>query len=310
MVGAGLVGHTVASARRAMASAFRAAGIDTPELDARVLVGHALSLPHVALAAAADRPLAPHEAQHLADAAARRLAHEPVARIVGSREFWGLPLRLGPATLVPRPETETLVEAALAAIDAEGGRRRSLHMLDIGTGSGALLLALLSELPHAFGIGTDIDPGALEVARINAGELGLAARVAFIACDFAAGVRGPFDLIVANPPYVASGDIATLAPEVRDHDPHLALDGGPDGLDAYRAIAMQTARLLRGGHLVLEVGAGQAAAVGDLLATAGFVVSPPWPDLAGIARAVCARGHAPMHGEHPKKSLGLRVKTD
>src|SRR5262249_6137776 len=191
------------------------------------------------------------ERERIAAMAARRLAREPVARIVETREFWGLSLRVSPAVLVPRPETETVVATALAALDRDADRARPVRIADLGTGSGALLLALLSELPNAFAVGTDLSMDALAVARDNAERLGLAARAAFVACDFAGGLAGPFDLVVANPPYVASHELAQLAPEVRDHDPLLALDGGADGLRAYRALAADAPRLIGArGHMV------------------------------------------------------------
>jgi len=280
---------TVAEARRALADKFRAAGLDSPELDARILVGHFLGLDHAALAAAGARMLNPEEADAIAALAQRRLAREPVARILGRKEFWSLKLRVDAATLVPRPKTETVVEAALAAIDAEGARSRALRIADLGTGCGALLLALLTELPNAFGIGTDTSFSALLVARDNAQGVG-ATRTAFLACDMAAALDGPFDVIVANPPYIASGEVAALAPEVRDFDPRRALDGGPDGLDFYRAIAATVPALLRpGGALVVELGAGQAQAVAALFSAVGLVPSPPSPDLHGVPRALLAR---------------------
>jgi len=200
-----------------------------------------------------------------------------------------LPLRVDAATLVPRPETETVVEAALAAIDAGGPRSRELRIADLGTGSGALILALLSELPNAFGIGTDASAKALAVARDNARRLAQI-RARFIACDMAAALRGPFDTIVSNPPYIASGDIAALAPDVRDFDPHLALDGGADGLQFYRAIAAAAPALLApGGALVVELGIGQAEPVARIFAAAGLAPSPPCPDLNGTLRALVVR---------------------
>ncbi len=283
-------GVAIAAARRALSDAFRGAGLDTPELDARVLLAHVLRLDHAGLIAAADRPLREEEAARAEVVAARRLAREPVARIVGHKEFWGLPIRLAPATLVPRPETETVVEAALALIDAEGLRTRLLRIADLGTGSGALLAALLVELPNAFGIGTDVSLPALAMARHNAVRLVLDKRARFVACDFGAALDGGFDLVVSNPPYIASGAIAALAPEVRDHDPSLALDGGPDGLASYRALASDAARLLApGGHLIVELGAGAAAGVTALFETAGLVPSFPRRDLAGVARVLHIR---------------------
>jgi release factor glutamine methyltransferase len=281
---------SVGGARRALARMFAAAGLDTPALDARVIVGHALGLDHAALAGAAERALDAQERERIAAMAARRLAHEPVARIVGVKEFWGLPLRVTLDVLVPRPETETVVETALAALDRDGDRTRPLRIADLGTGSGALLIALLSELPNAFGVGTDLSVAALAVARENAERLGLAARAAFVAGDFASALAGPFDLVVANPPYVASGELAQLALEVRDHDPLLALDGGADGLRAYRALALHAPRLIgAGGHLVVEVGAGQAPAVGALFSQRQPLDVTAVPDLAGTPRALHIR---------------------
>jgi release factor glutamine methyltransferase len=289
LAGASLL--TVADARRAWAARFRECGIESPELDARILIGHALGLDHAALAAAASRPLSPTEQQTVAALAHRRMAREPVARIVGTKEFWSLTLRVNAATLVPRPETETVVEAALEGIDRGGARSRPLRIADLGTGSGAILLALLSELPEACGIGTDLSTAALAVACDNAARLGHSGAH-FIACDMTAALRGPFDLIVSNPPYIASTDIAGLAPEVRDFDPRPALDGGPDGLAFYRAIAAAAPALLApGGALVVEVGAGQAQSVAALFAAAGLAPAVPRHDLSGVPRALrVARG--------------------
>jgi release factor glutamine methyltransferase len=280
---------TVAQARRALTDAFRQGGLDSPELDARLLVGHALGLDHTALAAEPGRRLDGREAQAISALAARRLKREPVARILGEQEFWGLALRLNAATLVPRPETETVVETALAAIERRGPRSRALRIADLGTGSGALLIALLSELPNAHGVGTDIGDAALTAARDNAQRLGLGSRAEFTIGDFGATLTGAFDLVVSNPPYIESGIIATLPPEVR-HDPRRALDGGADGLDCYRTIAGQVPKLLSaGGDLVVELGIGQEAAVAALFHSAGLMPSPARPDLAGIPRALHAR---------------------
>jgi release factor glutamine methyltransferase len=283
---------TIASARRAWAAKFRARDIESPELDARLLVGHALSLDHAALAAGGARLLRAEEENAIAALGQRRLVREPVARIIGIKEFWSLSLRIDAATLVPRPETETVVEAALSAIDIDGPRSRALRIADLGTGSGAILLALLAELPNAFGVGSDVSPRALLVARDNARRLGLTSAV-FLACDLASALRGPFDVIVSNPPYIASGDIATLAPEVRQFDPRLALDGGADGLDCYRTMAATVAAMLApDGVLVVELGAGQTEPVTALFAAAGLAPSPPQPDLSGVPRALVVRkGH-------------------
>ena len=281
---------SVGGARRALARMFAAAGLDTPALDARVIVGRALALDHAALAGAAERALDAQERERIAAMAARRLAREPVARLLGRKEFWGLPLKVNAETLLPRPETETVVEAALTAVDCDDRRWRALRIADLGTGSGALLLALLSELPNAFGVGTDISFAALRCARDNAAALGLSGRASFVACDYGRALRGPVDILVSNPPYVARADIAGLQAEVRDFDPRRALDGGPDGLDGYRAIASHAARLLApDGILVLELGHGQLGPVTSIFTPVGVAPVAPRYDLAGIARALVMR---------------------
>jgi release factor glutamine methyltransferase len=282
-------GISVEAIRRQLARQFREAGIDSPELDARLLVGHALGLEHAALAAQSRRLLVRAETETIAALARRRLTHEPVARILGRKEFWGLSLRLNADTLLPRPETETVVEAALALI-GERGQHRTLRIADLGTGSGALLLALLSELPAAFGVGTDISQGALRCARDNAAALGLADRAAFVACDYGTALRGPLDLIVCNPPYVAEHELAELAPEVRHFDPGRALDGGPDGLAGYRAVAADAGRLLApDGAIVVELGFGQGGAASAVFAAVGLAPQPPKHDLSGVPRALLIR---------------------
>jgi release factor glutamine methyltransferase len=280
---------TIAGIRRSLAQQFRDAGLDSANIDARMLIGHVLSLDHTALVTAGDRPLGAEERKAIAALARRRLAREPVARIIGSKEFWSLPLRINTSTLVPRPETETVVEVALAAIDASGPRTRALRIADLGTGSGALLLALLSELPNASGIGTDTSLDALIMARANAQRLGIT-RAAFVAGDMARPLSAPLDLIVSNPPYIASAEFAALAPEVRAFDPRSALDGGADGLDCYRSLSASAPALLKpGGALVVEIGAGQADDVARLFSAAGLALEPPQPDLNGIPRVLLAR---------------------
>jgi release factor glutamine methyltransferase len=289
--GDAFAGQTIDTARRVLRAQFKDAGVEAADLDARILVGSVLGLDLSGLIAAAARILNRDEAECLEGLARRRIAGEPVARILGLKEFWGLPLRLSPATLVPRPDTETVVEAALEILRAETRHDAPLRIADLGTGSGAILLALLSELPDAFGIGTDISVPALRTARDNARQLGFAARAAFVACDYAAALSGPFDLIVSNPPYIRSAEIASLEAEVRDYDPYRALDGGFDGLNAYRLIAAQASRLLApGGALVMEVGHGQSDDVQEFLTAAGLApAGPPKSDLAGIHRAVTGR---------------------
>ena len=287
--------HSIESARRALTARLRSAGIEEPALDARLLVGAALQLDLTGMVTQAARRLSPEEAARIEQYAQRRLAHEPVARIVGTREFWGMPFRLSEATLVPRPDTETVVELALEIFRGLAISGRSPRIADIGTGSGAILLALLHEIPDAFGIGTDLSLTALITARDNARALGLAGRAGFVACSYASALRGPFDLIVSNPPYIPSAEIPTLSLEVREHDPHLALDGGNDGYDAYRGLIPQASeRLAPGGALIVEAGQGQARNIATLMAAAGLTVDrPPKADLAGIPRAVSARKMPP-----------------
>jgi len=289
--GESFAGKSIDAARRALAASFKSAGIDSAELDARLLTGAVVSLDLTGMITQAARTLTADEAARLESFARRRLAGEPVARILGTREFWGLPLNLSLATLVPRPDTETLVELALEMQRAGAVEDRPLRIADLGTGSGAILLALLSELPDAQGFGTDISAEALRTAEHNARRLGFSGRATFIRCDYASALSGPFDLIVSNPPYIRSADIAMLAPEVRDHDPQAALDGGADGLDAYRVLITQAACLLApGAALVVEAGQGQAGDIEALMTATGLTLpGPPRADLAGIGRAVGAR---------------------
>jgi release factor glutamine methyltransferase len=283
-------GQTVETARRMLAARLRRSAIESAELDARMLVGAALGLDLTGVVTAAKRPITAAEAARLEDFAGRRLAGEPVARILGSKEFWGLPFQLSAATLVPRPDTETVVELALEMLRA-GPRTDRPRIADAGTGSGAILLALLSESPDAYGIGTDISVAALQTADANARHLGLAGRSAFVACDYVAALSGGFDLIVSNPPYIRSAEIPGLATEVRDHDPFAALDGGADGLDAYRALIPPAVRLLAPyGILAVEIGHDQGADVERLMTAAGLTLyGPPKADLTGTARAVAGR---------------------
>lgn len=282
-------GLTVAAARREVIRQLKDAAIETPELDTRLLIGAVLALDLTGLATAQARVVTDTEAGQLAGFVARRIAGEPVARILGTKEFWGLPLALSAATLVPRPDTETLVEAALDVVGT-GAKRRSLRIADLGTGSGAILLALLKELPDAQGIGTDISAEALSTAAGNAERLGLAERASFVQCNYAQALQGPFDLIVSNPPYIPTVDIAGLDIDVREHDPLRALDGGADGLDAYRALIPQAVALLgAGGALLVEVGHDQSDAVARLMAAAGLALAPVRADLAGIPRVVIGR---------------------
>jgi release factor glutamine methyltransferase len=288
-------GQTIEAVRRKLTARFKSNAVDSAELDARILVGAALSLDLTGLIAAAARPVTPDQATRLEEFTRRRLAGEPVARILEAREFWGLSLRLSAATLVPRPDTETVVELALEMMGATPDPKRPLRIADLGTGSGAILLALLSEIPDAYGIGTDISVVALRTAGSNTARLGFGSRARFVACDYAAALSDSFDLMVSNPPYIRSADIAGLATEVRDHDPLVALDGGTDGLDAYRKLIPQAAeRLVAGGVLVVEAGHDQSGDIARLMAAAGLMLErPAKADLAGIRRAVAARKMPP-----------------
>jgi release factor glutamine methyltransferase len=288
-------GQTIETARRMLTARLRTNSIDSAEFDARILIGAVLGLDLTGMIAAAERRVTAAEAARLEDAVRRRVAREPVARIIGVREFWGLPLQLSAATLVPRPDTETVVELALEMLQPSANPDRRFRVADIGTGSGAILLALLSELPDAYGVGTDISVAALRTASRNAAQLGLVGRAGFVACDYAAALSGNLDLIVSNPPYIRSADIAGLSIEVRDYDPLLALDGGTDGLDAYRALIPQAARLLApGAALVVEAGHGQSGEIQGLIDAAGLTCErPPKADLAGIRRAVAGRKKPP-----------------
>lgn len=283
-------GVSIAGAIALLVKSFHAQNIESPEIDARALVGHALKMTRASLSANSDRALDTREAQAIAALGSRRIAHEPVARILGRREFWSLPLQVTPAVLVPRPETETVVEAALDIVHRDFGRSENIRILDIGTGSGALLLALLNECDNASGVGTDISEEAIAVARSNATLLGFGEHSSFISCNGAEVLDGPFDLIVSNPPYIPSGDIVSLAPEVRDFDPRLALDGGTDGLDGYRLVAREVKRLLApNGHAIVELGIGQEQAVREIFTETGLATATVRPDLAGIPRALAVK---------------------
>jgi release factor glutamine methyltransferase len=274
------------------AAVLRRAGIAAPELDARLLLCHAAGLSHEAYAANAGAAVQPAVLARFAAAIGRRLEREPVSRITGIREFYGRSFAVGPEALDPRPDTETLIEAALALIERRGWRKKALAVLDLGTGTGCILITLLAELPHAQGVGTDLSPGALALAASNAERLGVAARASFVSADWLDGIGGTYHLILSNPPYVTSGEIAGLAQEVAGYDPLLALDGGVDGLDAYRRIAARVPKVLaEGGSLLVEIGAGQAADVQDIVRAAGLKLDPDHAvsrDLAGRPRVVAA----------------------
>ena len=279
---------TIAAALGEARALLAGQAIDNPGLDARLLLAAATGLSASRILAGGEAAVSDGALQTFRSMTARRAAGEPVARILGEKEFWGMPLRLGAATLVPRPDTETLVEAALDAVRAHR-LPPDLRLCDLGTGSGAIALALLTELPRATAVATDISAEALAAAAANAESLRLAARIKFVRADFAAGPAGPFHLVVSNPPYVRSGDLVALPREVRDHDPALALDGGLDGFSAYRAIASRLPDLIYpGGIAALETGLGQSDTVAAILKTSGLSHIETRRDLAGTPRAVVA----------------------
>jgi release factor glutamine methyltransferase len=245
--------------------ALTAARVDTPRLDARLLVAAATGLGVGELIARPEQLVAAENIARLDVLVRRRCNREPVSRILGERDFFGRTFLVTPAVLDPRPDSETTIEEALAIAAQAGWRERAIRILDIGTGSGALLATLLAELPQATGLGTDMSEEALQVAEVNADRLGVGERAVFARHDALEGIEGHFDLIVCNPPYIATEEIAGLAPEVRDHDPHAALDGGADGLNVYRKIIPQLPRVLASGWVIFEVGLGQASAVERML---------------------------------------------
>ena len=278
---------SLGQAHTAAARLLREARIAAPELDARLLLCHAAGLTHEAYVAGLNDTLAPDAAARFGTCVARRLAGEPVSRIIGIREFYGRPFRIDASSLDPRPDTETLIEAALALAGGEA----PLRLLDLGTGSGCILITLLAELPRATGIGIDKSLPALELAQANAASLGVGDRARFMAGDWLDAVQGSFDLVVANPPYLSAADMAGLFNEVGAHDPRDALDGGPDGLSAYRRIVPRLPWVLRpGGIGLFEIGHTQAEAVSGLLAGEGLILEQgPWRDLAGRPRVVGGR---------------------
>lgn len=281
--------ETLDAARIGAARTLAKSGIDTAALDARVLLGSATGLSHEALIANGQEPLPRKQAARFCAYVNRRLSGEPVSRIRGSREFYGREFQIDPHTLDPRADTETLIEAALALEAQAGTRDRPLRVLDLGTGSGCILVTLLAELPHATGIGADISQGALMCAGNNARRFGVAGRAGFVLSDWFEGLTGRFDLIVSNPPYIESAEIAALPVEVASHDPRAALDGGPDGLDAYRRIAAGAAdHLAPGGHVLVEIGLTQAPPVSGLFQAAGFAPAAEgvFLDLAGRPRCI------------------------
>jgi len=277
---------TIAAALRDATARLNDAGIDGARLDARLLLAEALGKDNTWLFNNAPDELSAEAETAFAALLARRLERQPVSLILGRREFWSLDFTVTRDTLAPRPDSETVVEAVLAGLP---DREKPLSLLDLGTGTGCLLLALLSELPRAKGIGVDLNPDTLAVAQGNAERLGLGARTRFLRSNWWERVEGRFDIILSNPPYIRSDDIAGLDPEVARFEPLGALDGGADGLDAYRLLAAGSDKFLTAdGMVAFEVGAGQAADVAALLEEAGLVVKMVRRDLSGIERCVVA----------------------
>lgn len=284
------------------------AGVDLPNLEARLLVGHGLGLTAAHVFAHPERPLAPAAAAAVRDLAERRCSGEPLAYIVGEREFWSLPFKVSPDVLIPRPDTEHLVETALALTLSA---RQRLRILDLGTGSGCILLALLSERPTAWGIGIDRSEGAIRIARENARRLGLDARCGFVRADWGSATAGTFDLLIVNPPYIDDTDFPKLPRDVRCFEPTIALRGGADGLAAFRTIAADVRRLMTAeGRAVVEIGDGQARQVAALFEAAGLRPVALVRDLSGRERCVTfARNDARLSEteEMAWKPIGSRL---
>ena len=277
----------VATVLDTVARRLEAAGVDSARLDARLLIGAATGENSAGLIAHPERRLSAQEADQLDAMVARRRAREPIAHILGSREFWSLEFDVSASVLTPRPDSETLIEAACQHIPAP---ERPFRVLDLGTGSGCLLLALLHEFPVASGVGVDISPAAVALARRNGARLGVGARAAFVVGDWAAPIAGRFDVVMSNPPYIATAEVAGLAPEVARYEPVGALDGGHDGLDAYRALLPITFQLLApGGVALFEMGAGQHQAICSLARACGFEIAGLAADLAGFPRVAILR---------------------
>ena len=277
-------GLTIGAAVAETQTRLDAAGIESPRREARLLVALASGLGAAAIVGYPERTLAPAAERRLEDFVARRAAREPFSRIVGKREFWSLDFALSPETLDPRPDSETLVAAVLERVI---DRQAPLRILDFGTGTGCLLLSLLSELPRAVGFGIDIAPGAAAAARQNAEAMSLGNRAFFLVGAWGAALSGEVDVAVANPPYIPSGAIPGLEPEVARHDPWRALDGGADGLQAHRELAPYLRRLVSAsGFAAIEVGAGQAARAAKIYCAAGLDEAGRHRDLRGVERCL------------------------
>lgn len=278
--------QTIGAALTEATAILEAAGIPEPRREARLIMGLALNLDPGVVLGYPERPIDKDARERFDQLIARRAQHEPFSRLKGRREFWSLDFEVSPDTLDPRPDSETLIEAALALIPDP---KAPLRVIDFGTGTGCLLLALLHELPHAIGLGIDILPGAVETARRNARSLGLETRAQFRCGNWAEEITEKADVILSNPPYIGDNDIAFLAPEVARFEPRQALDGGPDGLDGYRALAPAVKRLLLPqGFACLELSAGQALAVSAEMLKLGLRIKAIRRDLSGVERCLVA----------------------
>jgi len=291
-----VVNKTIRSVVTEIRARFASAGLDTPALDARLLVQSVLGMSHEELLLNPDRPVSDTDHKKLKESLRRRLRREPVSRILGRRFFWRSEFQVSPDTLDPRADSETLIEAVLKHFPLFGTapspqREMKLRILDLGTGTGCLLLSLLQELPQATGTGIDISGGAIQIARQNAGALDLAQRSVFIISDWStAKIDATFDVVISNPPYIPEAEIAGLEPEVSQYEPHSALAGGVDGLECYRSIASLLPRLLKkDGKVFLEIGHDQADFVKEILARRGFSVLQTVPDIAGHDRCIVAQ---------------------
>jgi release factor glutamine methyltransferase len=289
---------TVRSTLQTAIPTLEAAGVDTPRLDAELLLAHVLGADRLALFSHPERRLTEEEAARFEEAMRRRLQREPLPHITGTREFLGLPFRVTPAVLIPRPETEVLVETVAARLSAMAGREHPFRLLDVGTGSGCIAIGLAHLLPRATVVAVEPSADALAVARENAASLGAADRLEWLNAPFAEAVldiAGEFDAVVSNPPYIPDGELPGLQPEIRDWEPRQALTAGPEGLELIRTLVTHTPRLLRdpegggAGLLALEVALGQAERILALLHAAGeYAVAETVPDLAGIPRVCLA----------------------
>lgn len=282
--------QTVGVAMARMTRDFAEAGLDSAARDARILLQSLLGIDGTALLTKPEQPIG-SAADRIANAVQRRLAHEPVSRILGVRSFYGREFIVTPDVLDPRPDTETVVELALEVIKSARLDDKAVRIADIGTGSGILIATLLAELPLASGVATDVSEAALAVAKRNAERLGVGSRASFVATRGLAGCSGAFDLIVSNPPYIPSGEIPGLEPEVREYDPVLALDGGMDGFDVYREIAQEAARTGIAKRVIVEIGAGQAIDVETIFRSSRWNLVATKCDLGGHVRAVALEIH-------------------